>query len=71
MPDEQRLIVPIFSGHAEPAAPLMFTTGPSRGEAIGALGGEPLYHSSLVADEYPNLLDANGSDVAMWSETGH
>ncbi len=62
-PDEQRLMFPVFRDHAEPNAPLLFTAGPSSGEAIGNLEGEPLYHSSLDASEYRLLLDHNGFAV--------
>ncbi|MGM4986153.1 class I SAM-dependent methyltransferase [Rhizobium sp. 11_C7_N12_5] len=62
-PHDQRLMFPIFRDHAEPAAPLLFTSGPAFGEVIGTLEGEPLYHASLDADEYRILLDRNGFDV--------
>ncbi|MDH7793969.1 MULTISPECIES: class I SAM-dependent methyltransferase [unclassified Beijerinckia] len=61
--DDQRLMFPIFRQHAGPRAALMFTSGPSHGEAIGELEGEPLYHASLDGDEYRHLLDAEGFDV--------
>jgi hypothetical protein len=41
----------------------MFTSGPSHGEAIGTLEGEPLYHASLDPAEYRELLDTHGFDV--------
>ncbi len=62
-PDDQRRMFPIFRRHAEPRAPLLFTSGPAFGEAIGTLEGDPLYHSSLDPDEYRQLLDWNGFDV--------
>lgn len=62
-PDDQRMMFPIFRDHAAPDAPLLFTSGPTFGEAIGALEGEPLYHASLDPDEYRLLLDRNGFDV--------
>lgn len=58
--DDQRRMFPIFRDYARPEAALMFTSGPARGEAIGALGGEPLYHASLDPAEYRSLLDRNG-----------
>lgn len=61
--DDQRSMFPIFRDHASPAAPLLFTSGPRHGEAIGAFRGEPLYHASLAPDEYRALLDANGFAV--------
>lgn len=53
----------IFCDHAETDAPLLFTSGPAFGEAIGTLEGEPLYHASLDPDEYRLLLDRNDFDV--------
>ena len=38
---------PRFAAHAQPGAPLMFTSGSEAGEAIGEWQGEPLYHASL------------------------
>ena len=61
--DDQRRTFPVFAAHAEPGAPLMFTSGPEHGEAIGALHGEPLYHASLAGEEYRALLAANGFAV--------
>jgi SAM-dependent methyltransferase len=62
-PDEQRLMFPVFRDHALTGAPLLFTSGPAFGEAIGTLEGEPLYHASLGPDEYRLLLGRNGFDV--------
>jgi SAM-dependent methyltransferase len=61
--DQQRRMFPVFRDHAQPGAPLLFTSGPARGEAIGALEGEPLYHASLDPDDYRLLLEENGFDV--------
>jgi SAM-dependent methyltransferase len=63
--DDQRRMFPVFREHAAPRAALMFTSGPSQGEAIGSFGDEPLYHASLDASEYRALLDANGFEVVM------
>lgn len=62
-PADQRKMFVVFRNHAEPNAPLLFTTGPRFGEAIGMLEGEPLYHASLDPHEYRQLLDWNGFDV--------
>jgi SAM-dependent methyltransferase len=59
----QRRMFSVFRDHAEPGAPLLFTSGPAAGEAIGSLEGEPLYHASLDADEYRLLLGRNGFDI--------
>jgi SAM-dependent methyltransferase len=61
--DDQRRMFPIFRAHAAPGAPLLFTSGPRHGEAIGNLHGEPLYHASLAPDEYRSLLAANNFSV--------
>jgi SAM-dependent methyltransferase len=61
--EDQERMFPIFRAHAKPGAPLMFTSGPQHGEAIGTLYGEPLYHASLAPDEYRALLAANGFAV--------
>jgi SAM-dependent methyltransferase len=62
-PDDQRRMFPVFRAHAAPGAALMFTSGPAYGEAIGELGGEPLYHASLDPAEYRSLLDRQGFRV--------
>jgi SAM-dependent methyltransferase len=61
--DDQRSMFSIFGEHSGPAAPLMFTSGPAHGEAIGTLEGDPLYHASLAPSEYVQLLDRNGFNV--------
>jgi SAM-dependent methyltransferase len=63
--DDQRRMFPIFRAHAVPGAPLLFTSGPRHGEAIGSFRGEPLYHASLDPDEYRSLLAANHFAVVM------
>ena len=75
-PDDQRAMFAQFSAHAKRGAALMFTSGPSHGEAIGEMFGEPLYHASLDAEEYRALLAQYGFDVVkMVAEdaecTGH
>lgn len=57
---DQRAMFPVFAAHAAPGAPLMFTTGPAHGEAIGELEGEPLFHASLAPDEYERRLIDHG-----------
>lgn len=58
--DDQARMFPVFRAHAKPGAPLLFTSGPRHGEAIGSFRGEPLYHASLSPDEYRALFAANG-----------
>ena len=62
-PDAQRHMFPIFRDHAAAGAPLMFTSGPRHGEAVGSLRGEPLYHASLAPEEYRALLAETGFAV--------
>jgi hypothetical protein len=61
--DDQRRMFPIFQAHASTGAPLMFTSGPAHGVAVGTFGGEPLYHASLDAAEYLALLSEHGFAV--------
>jgi SAM-dependent methyltransferase len=65
--DDQRRMFPIFRAHAVPGAPLLFSSGPRHGEAIGDYGGEPLYHASLDPAEYRALLGANGFSVVAYA----
>jgi SAM-dependent methyltransferase len=58
--EEQRRVLPRFAAHALPGAPLLFTSGPREGEAIGSYRGDSLYHASLGPAEYRRLLAANG-----------
>ena len=60
---DQRSMIPRFAAHAAPGAPLLFTSGPAEGESIGSYCGEPLYHASLDAAEYEQLLDDSGFEV--------
>jgi 2-polyprenyl-3-methyl-5-hydroxy-6-metoxy-1,4-benzoquinol methylase len=61
--DDQRAMFATFRAHAAPQAALMFTSGPSDGEAIGTFQGEPLYHASLAPNEYCALLERHGFAV--------
>jgi SAM-dependent methyltransferase len=63
--EDQRRMFPIFRDHAAPGAPLLLTSGPVYGEAIGSYQGEPLYHASLDTAEYRSLLDANGFEIVQ------
>jgi trans-aconitate methyltransferase len=60
---DQRQMFQRFRSHAAPGAALMFTSGPSHGEVVGRLEGEPLYHASLGAAEYRQLLEEQGFAV--------
>ncbi|BDG74888.1 methyltransferase [Roseomonas fluvialis] len=60
---DQRTMFARFSAHAQLSAPLIFTSGPAHGEAIGCLRGEPLFHASLDPEEYRALLADAGFEV--------
>lgn len=60
---DQRSMFPRFAEHAAPGAALLFTSGPSSGEAIGEFEGDPLYHASLDPSEYRALLKQSGFAV--------
>jgi len=61
--EDQRGMFAVFGAHAAPGAPLMFTSGPGAGEALGVLEGDVLYHASLSGEDYRALLDGAGFDV--------
>jgi SAM-dependent methyltransferase len=62
-PEDQRPMFARFAAHAKEGAPLMFTSGPRHGVAMGEWQGEPLYHASLAPEEYRSLLAASGFEV--------
>jgi SAM-dependent methyltransferase len=64
--DDQRAMFARFADHANPGAPLIFTSGPRAGESIGRYHGEPLYHASLDSTEYRRLLALNGFTVQAY-----
>jgi SAM-dependent methyltransferase len=61
--NDQRGMFRRLAGHAEPAAPLMFTSGTAEGESVGIYCDEPLYHASLAPTEYRRLLATSGFTV--------
>lgn len=62
-PAAQRPMFSRFAQHVRLGGVLMFTSGPRHGDALGAFGGETLYHGSLAPEEYKALLGENGFDV--------
>ena len=58
--EDQEQMFPLFGRHAAAGCALLFTSGPSRGEALGSLGDDTLYHASLDPAEYRTLLTENG-----------
>src|SRR5215470_2938673 len=67
-PDDQRGMFSVFAAHAAKGTMLMFNTGPAYGEAIGSYRGDPLYHASLDAAEYEDLLVRSGFELVEHSE---
>jgi SAM-dependent methyltransferase len=61
--EAQRAMFPVFARHLAPGAPLLLTTGPAAGEAIGAVEGAAVYHASLSPAEYAALIEAHGMRV--------
>jgi SAM-dependent methyltransferase len=66
-PDEQRRMFDVFARHSAVSTVLMFNSGSSFGEVVGSYRGDPLYHASLSAGEYGELLSANGFEVILHS----
>ncbi|WP_034696977.1 class I SAM-dependent DNA methyltransferase [Acinetobacter bohemicus] len=62
-PDDQRQMFSQFVRFAQQGTVLMFSSGPSHGEAIGDLFGDALYHASLAPEEYRALLKQSGFKV--------
>jgi trans-aconitate methyltransferase len=60
---DQRTMFDIFAAHAAPAALLIFNAGFCHGEAMGSYRGDPLYHASLDASEYEDLLAEFGFEL--------
>ena len=60
---DQRDMFEIFNQYTKAGAALMFTSGPSQGEAIGEMFGDALYHASLAPEEYRALLKQSGFKV--------
>lgn len=61
--EDQQQMFAQFQRFSKIGTLLMFTSGPSDGEAIGEMFGEALYHASLSPDEYRQLLAQNGFQV--------
>lgn len=62
-PDDQQQMFAQFAKFSEPNTVLIFTSGPSHGEAIGDLFGDALYHASLAPEEYKQLVNDHGFQV--------
>jgi trans-aconitate methyltransferase len=62
-PNDQHSMFAVFATHAARGTILMFNTGPARSEQIGSYRGDPLYHASLDAAEYEELLTQSGFEL--------
>ncbi len=62
-PDDQRLMFKKFAQHMKPDGILMYTSGPKYTEVWSDNAGEQLYHASLDAEEYRNLLNENHFEI--------
>jgi SAM-dependent methyltransferase len=60
---EQQAVVPLLAAHLAPSGALLFTSGPGDGEAVGAVGGRPVYHASLSPAAYARLIEDHGLAV--------
>lgn len=54
--DEQREVIPRLARHLSPGGAMLLTVGPDHSEAIGQVGGCPVYHASLSPNEYVDRL---------------
>ncbi|MEO1040594.1 MAG: class I SAM-dependent methyltransferase [Pseudomonadota bacterium] len=60
---DQAELINRVAGALKPAAPFLFTGGPSEGVVWGEMEGEPLFHASLAPDRYDQSLEAAGLQV--------
>ena len=63
---DQEHMFSIFKKHSKLGASLMFTAGPSHGEAINPLFGTPLYHASFTYEEYNAFLTNHGFEIVSY-----
>lgn len=61
--DDQRAMIPRFAKLVRPGGSIMFTCGPTAGEAWGEWQNEPLFHASLAPEEYRELLGVAGFEA--------
>ena len=59
-PDEQRRTLQRFIVHLKPYGNLLLSVGHEAGEVLGRVEGETVYHSSLSAQEYQQILHSAG-----------
>lgn len=66
-PHEQRRTLALFAAHLGPGGALMVTVGPRAGEAVGHVGGEPVYHASLAPEDYVTILAGLGLTLVRFT----
>lgn len=72
-PEDQQRVLPEMTSRVADGGRLMFTSGHTHGETIGAWRGEPLYHASLDPEAYRALLtdagltvEGDGAETGVW-----
>ena len=58
--DEQPEVLARMARHLAPGGSILVTVGPREGEAMGRVGGAPVYHASLSPLGYVEALEACG-----------
>ena len=56
---EQRHALPAVIDHLKPMGILLMTIGHEKGDVIGKVNGQLVYHSSLCIEEYTYILENN------------
>jgi len=59
----QRQAVGVISRHLEGGGHVLLTVGDEEGEALGAVGADPVYHSSFSPEGYRTLFAQAGMEV--------
>ena len=57
---DQRRVIPLFADHLTEQGVLLLTIGHEAGEVTGIVEGDEVYHASLDADEYREILQSLG-----------
>lgn len=65
-PDDQRTSLARMAAHLRPGGAILLTVGPEAGEVVGAVEGEPVYHSSLAPEQYRAELALLGIRVVLF-----
>jgi trans-aconitate methyltransferase len=65
-PDEQPTTLHRFAAHLRARGVLMITVGSVASEAVGYVGGEPVYHASLALDDYASILARLGMHIVSF-----